>query len=335
MPLMNSRYLVRLTALSLGSLLVVACDPSDSESADNTTTTTTTTAAGGAGGGDGGAGGATTSTGGGGATAHAYSVEYVESAAGLHVGKSQVQIKLMDGEHKPATGLASSIVLEPMMDMGMMAHGAPVPIDAVSESATPGTYDCTLYFPMASVDASNNPAGQWTLGVDVGSAHAGQVDLTVGLAKGTSTTHVMLKNSADTFMSHGSPKMRSYPLFADSLESAGGGDVTFKVFVATIQEGAKVWPPVTVGLELVDETGAEVQLTIQSLKLQASTDGATWTPMNCDATARCGATLKGLSSGVQGSVFVKMAVNDKDYTTDGNAPDAGKGNGFATFKVTP
>lgn len=241
----------------------------------------------------------------------------------------------MAHDHHPATGLASSISLKPMMDMGMMAHGSPVPIDAVSESATPGTYDCTLYFPMASVDASNNPAGQWTLDVGVDSVSAGVLDLTVGLAEGTSTTHVMLKNASDTFMSQGSAKMRSYPLFADSIEPAGNGDFTFKVFVATIQEGAMVWPPVTVGLELVDKTGENVQLKIQTLDLQASTDGTTWTPMTCDAASRCGAALSGLSASVEGKVFVKMAVNGKDYTTDGDAADPGKSNGFASFTVTP
>jgi hypothetical protein len=145
----------------------------------------------------------------------------------------------------------------------------------------------------------------------------------------------MLKNATDTFMSHGSVKMRSYPLFADSIEPAGNGDFTFKVFVATIQEGGMVWPPVTVGLDLVDESGANVQLTIQTLDLLASTDGTTWTPMTCDPTSRCGAALSGLSAGVTGKVFVKMAINEKDYTTDGDAPDPGKSNGFATFTVTP
>lgn len=333
---MNTRSWSFIVALTLSSLTVAACDSSESEttSTNTTSSSSTTTGAGGAGGG----GGATTSTsvtdsgGAGGGLADGYLVEYVASSPALHVGKGSFQIKLMTGGHQPATGLASSIGLAPMMDMGMMAHGSPVPIDAVTESATPGVYDCTLYFPMASVDASGNPAGQWTVDVAVGLIPAGKLDLTVGRAEGTSTTHVMLKNSADTIMGKNGQTMRSYPLFADSLAPADGGDFRFQVFVATIQEGAMVWPPVTVGLELVDSEGT-VQRTIESLDLQASTDGATWFPMDCDASSRCGANLGGLSAGVAGKVFVKMAVNGADYTTDGEAP--GASNGYASFTVTP
>jgi hypothetical protein len=68
--------------------------------------------------------------------------------------------------------------------------------------------------------------------------------------------------------------------------------------------------------------------------MQASTDGATWTPMTCGVTARCKASLSGLGKGAKSDVLIKLAVNGVDYTTDGNAVDPTQKNGFATFSVT-
>lgn len=243
-----------------------------------------------------------------------YAVSAAEGA--LTVGKSTVQLRVTRGG-APATGLAHTIKIAPVMVMSKMTHGNPVPVDAVRETATPGTYDATLFFTMASVDASGNPAGQWKLNVAIGAEAPVSLDVTVKPAAGADTTHVMLKNASDTITAMGSPKPRNYALFRDTFAA---DRVT--VFVATVLEGMMVWPPVTTGLKLTDA------LTIESLELAASTDGATWAPMTCDATARCTAAVA-----LASSVKVKLKINGKDYTTDGEAP--GETNGAATFKVTP
>lgn len=262
-----------------------------------------------------------------------YTVEYVDNPVGLHTGKSQFQLKITNkGDGKPATGLAASIKLDPVMKMSMMSHGNPVPADAVKESATPGTYDCALFFTMASVDMNGNPQGQWTLKVRVGTFDAAPIALTVKMPMGTDTTHAMLRSSTDMIAGMGGAKMRSYPLFRDTLVADQGG-YAFKTFLATVQEGLMSWPPVTVGLTLVDQGGTTTQLTVATVELAASTDGATWVPMPCDAMSRCAATVTGLSKGVAGKVFVKLKLNGQDYTTDGSALDPGKN--VATFSVTP
>ena len=271
------------------------------------------------------------------AATQGYAVEYVADPAGLHVGKSHFQLKITNkADGTPAAGLASTIQLTPKMTMTTqsmtMSHGAPVPVDAVAESSVTGTYDCTLFFQMASVDGQGNTLGSWTLDVTIGSADTGSIDLTVTPPAGTDTADVMLRNSSDTIAAMGGTKMRPYPLFRDTLAAAQGG-YGFTAFLATEQEDAMVWPPVTVGLELVDTSGTVVQLTVQSLDLQASTDGTTWVPMPCDATSRCAATLTGLSQAVPRSVYVKTKINGNDYTTDGNALDPSKN--LATFVVTP
>jgi hypothetical protein len=302
---MTHRSSIRFLFLTAATTLSMACGSSDDSS--------------------GGAGGS--------GAVDGHSAKLLADSSALRVGKSQLQIELTESPAgTPATGLASAMKLAPLMTMSMMKHGAPVPVDAVTESATPGTYDCTLFFPMASVDASGDPQGSWSLDVGVGDELAGSFDLTVPPAAGPDTTHVTLKNAADAIGSDGMSKPRNWFLFRDSLVAAGAGH-TFSVFVATVQEGMMVWPPVTVGLELVDSTGAE-QLTVQSLEVSASTDGNDWVPLTCDAKARCSGALEGLKSGASGEIRVKLAVNGTDYTTDGSPPDTNKQNAFATFTVT-
>lgn len=252
----------------------------------------------------------------------AYEVKLVGS--GLTVGKTHFQLRVTRSDGKPATGLASEIHLSPHMEMEKMSHGNPVPPDAVKESAEPGLYDVTTFFTMASVDSSGNPTGKWTLNVSVGSAAPVVVPIEVALATGAATTHVILRNASDTITTMGMAKMRSWVLFRDVVESG-----KLVLFLATVQDGMQVWPPVTTGLKLVDGTGKE-QLTVGTLSLSASSDGTSWTPMTCDEKARCTASL---STG--SAVTVKMQVNGKDYTTDGAAPDATKKNDVARFVVTP
>lgn len=314
---MTTRRFTRFLALPLSTLMVAACSASDptpaASPADSGTPDTTPD-------------GATSTT--------DYTVDYVAASAGLHTGKSQFQLEIKNKrDGSPATGLAASIELEPLMKMSsMMSHGNPVPADAVKESSTPGLYDCTLFFTMASVDMNGNPQGQWSLKVRVGTFDAAPIDLTVKPPAGADTTSVMLRNSSDMIASMGGAKMRSYPLFRDTLVAGQSGYV-FTTFLATIQEGGMVWPPVTPGLKLVDEGGTTVQLTVQTVELEASADGATWAAMPCDAMSRCAATVTGLSKGVAGKIFVKMKLNGHDYTTDGAALEPGKN--LATFSVTP
>lgn len=262
-----------------------------------------------------------------------YTLKYASAGDGLRVGRGAFQLQI---EHKgaPATGLGSSLSLRPVMTMPNMAHGAPVPIDAVRESATPGTYDCTLFFPMASVDASGSPVGEWSVKVASGAGELGSITVPVRPALGVDTTHVMLKNAADKVQTMGSAMPRSYPLFRDGLALEADGRWAFRVFVASIQEGNMVWPPVKPGLVLVDAAG-KPQFTIQTVALEASSDGVTWSPMPCDSASRCEAKLTGLARGVVGKVHVKLTINGLPYTSDGMPPDDGKNNGFAIFAVTP
>lgn len=263
-----------------------------------------------------------------------YDVELVTGQMGLQTGKSTFQLKITNRSGSAATGLASSIKLYPIMYMSGYDHSNPVPSDAVTESSTPGTYDCTLYFTMASTDASGMSMGQWELQVTVGDSDTVKVNMDVAMAMGSDTVRATLKNSSDMYTSRSgqSPSMRSYFLFKDAVTAAMNGQYKFKLFLATVQDGMLDFPPLTVGTVLKNASGT-TQLTVNSLELQASTDNSTWTTMSCDSTARCDATLSGLTSGVAGKVYVKMKINGVDYTTDGSA--ASGTNAYASFTVTP
>ncbi len=330
----NPRMITRaLASLFVTSLLVAGCgsDDSDATGTGGAAGAGGVAGSGGAAGGGGSAGvsGGGGSAGSGGTTASGYAVKVVANPAGLRVGKSQFQLEVTTkADGKPATGLAPTLGLNPVMQMGQMAHSAPVPIDAVKESATPGTYDATLFFSMAS-----GTMGGWSLKVSAGKDAIDTLPITVDEASDTDTTHTSLKNAADTIKTPmGSDKPRNWFLFRDTLTAVSGGH-DLELFLATVQDGNMVWPPVTVGLKLVDGAGKE-QLTVTSLGVQVSTDGATWAPMACGATARCKAKVSGLTQGAKSDLFVKLAVNGTDYTTDGAAVDSTKKNGFATFSVT-
>lgn len=299
-------------AVLLICLAPFGCGSSDAESGG--------AAGGGGAAGAGGAGGG--GLGGAGATTSGYSAKLV--SAEPTVGKSRFQLALTtlpDGQ--PATGLGPAIDIAPVMDMGGHAHGSPVPLDAVQESATAGTYDIELFFSMA---------GAWKLDVTVGDVAAGSFAANVQAPPGPDTTHVSLKSEKDTIKTPmGHDKPRNWYLFRDGL-SAASGKHTFTVFLATVQQDAMLWPPATVGLKLVDGAGEE-QLVVHSLEVLGSVDGQSWVALSCDPLSRCSGTLEGLASGVQ-DIFVKLAVNGSPYTTDGAAPDAVSANEFATFVVT-
>jgi hypothetical protein len=265
----------------------------------------------------------------GGSGASGYNVTITEPATGFVTGKSEFQIavtKKSDGS--PATGLASQIVLYPLMHMSTMNHSSPVPADAVTESSTPGVYDCTVFFLMATMSATE----YWDLQVTL-SGETATFNPNVGMAMGSDTVRATLKNNSDMIMSmDGAMSARSYYLFKDDATvGTHGGE--FTIFLATQQEGLMMMPPVVAGMSMMDMNNQNVQMTVTSLDLSASIDGTTWEAMTCDANARCSVHIHELVAGTASTVYVKMNINGNDYTTDGSAVSST--NGYATFTVTP
>jgi hypothetical protein len=248
---------------------------------------------------------------------------------GFVTGKSAFQIKVTKkSDGSPATGLASKIVLYPLMHMTTMSHTSPAPPDAVTESPTPGVYDCTVFFLMATMSATE----YWDLQVTLDGVTT-TFNPSVVMAMGSDTTRATLKNNSDMIMSMGGGmSTRSYYLFNDGATvGVHGGE--FTIFLATQQEGLMAMPPVVAGMSIMDMNNQHAQMTINSMELSASIDSMEWGPMTCDANARCFIHIHELVAGEAATVYVTMKINGNDYTTDGSAVSGA--NDYATFTVTP
>lgn len=258
-----------------------------------------------------------------------YNVELLQPEMGFVTGKSAFQVKVTKkSDGSPATGLASQITLYPLMHMSTMNHSAPVPVDAVTESPTPGVYDCTVFFGMATMSATE----YWDLQVTLDGVTT-TFNPNVTMAMGSDTVKATLKNNSDMIMGMtGAMSARGYYLFKDDVTvDEHGGE--FTIFLATTQEGLMAFPPVTVGMSIMNMGNTSVQMTINTLELTASIDGMNWEAMACDSSSRCTIHIHELVAGSSSTVYVKMKVNGNDYTTDGAA--ASGSNDYATFNVTP
>lgn len=250
-----------------------------------------------------------------------YIVEYVPGMMAASQGKTTFKIKLSNLDGSAASG--KTITLMPKMYMASMSHSTPV--DTVVESATPGTYDCTVYYLMAS----GSGMGIWEMKVMIGMETATFYP-PVAMSMGT-TSRATLKGLSDvigSMMGMGTSK-RTYYIFNDS--STFGMSSTLKLFIAAADDSMMMkFPAVSVGSTLHNEMN--VARTVATMTVAASTDnGTTWSDLTSSATGHWSVSgLTGLAAG--GTVRVRITVDGEQKTTDGTAAVAGT-NDFATFTV--
>jgi hypothetical protein len=233
---------------------------------------------------------------------------------GATQGKTAFRIKLSNrSDGSAATGRSISLV--PLMHMATMSHSAPV--DVVVESATPGTYDCAVFYQMASGPGM----GIWELKVSTGGENAVFYP-PVAMAMGT-TSRATLKGVADMIGSSGTVK-RTYNLFND--DSTFGMSSSFKLFIAASDDSMMMHFPV------VSLNSSLTGLTVNTMIVEATTDGgATWYSLTDNGGGHWSvAGLTGLASG--GTVKVRVKINGEQKTTDGNAAIPGT-NDAATFTI--
>ncbi len=255
------------------------------------------------------------------ALTNSYRVEYIPGMMAATQGKTAFKIKITNrSDGSPATGLTVSLM--PMMHMATMGHSTPV--DSITENGD-GTYSCAVYYLMASGPGM----GYWELQVMIGGMMGETVTFypAVAMAMGSTTTRATLKGQNDIISSMTGTEKRSYYLFNEGLIDTTG----FNLFIAA-KDSMMSFPAVSGGTTLHDDTGAAWNA--NPVAVSASTDGATWTA----ATDKTGghwsvSGLSGLSSGVTGTIYVKLNVNGEDKTTNGNA--ASGTNSYASFTVTP
>lgn len=252
------------------------------------------------------------------ATSHreaTYVIEYLPGARPAQVGKTTFQLRVsLAADGTPVTG--KTITLTPRMHMPTMWHGSPV--GGVVESATPGTYDATMYYLMAS----GPTMGFWALGVTVsggGVAEGTTFHPAVGMAMG-STAMARLYGVADTIagsMGSPTPQVRGYQLFLEGLTGTDPKTLTLRITGVDDPEKT-IFTPVGVGAVLHDATGAAVPVT--AVTVEGSSDaGVTW---QAGAMGEAGTwsipNLAGLAAG--GTVQVRLVVNGETKTGANGTP---------------
>jgi hypothetical protein len=263
------------------------------------------------------------------ALTNTYRVEYIPGTMGAFIGKTMFKIRITDRTTgSPATGLvgANALALMPTMHMATMTHGTPV--DVITEdSANPGTYNCSIYYLMASGPSM----GFWELKIMIGSGMAETATFypKVGMAMGSDTIVQRLYGPADIISMPSGTQYAKYVLFRNGMVNASTG--TLNLLIAHTENMMMNFKLVSLGSVLSSPTG-----TVTSMVVTAATDAAFTSPVSGVDGGNGHWSLpgiSGLSSGVSTTIYVKLRVNDEDKTTDGL--DATGANSYTPFVVTP
>jgi hypothetical protein len=265
--------------------------------------------------------------------ASTYLVEYIPGTtmsgtmADATTGKTTFKLRVRNrSTFAAASGL--SIQLIPTMHMATYEHGTPA--DVVKESATPGTYDCAIYYLMAS--GTGMMGGYWDLQVKIGTETATFYP-SVGMAMGTDTIRATLKGQSDDLISSTTgTSFRSYYLFKD-------GDATntsINLFLAANGNMSQSpYPMIYSGATLTNHQN--VAWTVSSVLVEGTTDtSSSWqTGTNTAGDGHWLVSGLSLTSSVTNTVYVRMTVNGTVKTTDGLVSNGSGTNTYATFTVTP
>lgn len=260
-----------------------------------------------------------------------YLVEYIPGTtmggtmADATTGKTTFKLRVRNRSTFAAEpGL--SIQLIPTMHMASYSHGTPV--DVVKESSTPGTYDCTIYYLMAS--GTGMMGGYWDLQVKIGSETT-MFYPSVGMAMGTDTVRATLKGQSDDLISSTTgTSFRSYYLFKDGNAT----NTSINLFLASNGNMSQSYPAIYSGATLTNNQN--VAWIVSSVLVEAATDTwATW-QAGTNAAGDGHWLVSGLSltSSSTNTVYVRMSVNGTVKTTDGLVSNASLTNTYATFTAT-
>ena len=263
--------------------------------------------------------------------ASTYLVEYIPGTtmsgtmSDATTGKTTFKLRVRNrSTFAAASGLTMTVY--PLMHMSTMSHSAPA--DVVTESSTPGTYDCAMYYLMAS--GTGSKGGYWELQVKIGSETATFYP-SVGMAMGTDTLRATLYGSDDVVSTMtGTPQYNKYYLFNDGPVSAA--TPTFSLFISHSEDMIMSFKPAYVGAAMSSPTGL-----VTSMTVTASQDAAFTSPLSAVHSGNGHWTVSGLTGLVSSqttTIYVKMDLNGQDKTTDGMVSSPTSTN-YATFIVTP
>lgn len=249
-----------------------------------------------------------------------YKVEYIPGT-GMNApvqGKTSFQLKISkQSDGSAATGLNPSLAMTMHMTNGD-SHATPV--DSVKESGTPGTYDCTAYYLMAS----GPTMGTWEMNVTVANETT-TFNPDVAMAMGNDTVRATLYGADDVLGNTSGVSYNKYYIFRDGMISASMP--TLKLYISHSENMMMDFKAVSVGSVLSSPTG-----TVASMIVLASMDSSFASSATVAATDNASGHwsvpgLTGLVSGQTSTVYVKLNVNEQ-VKTSGTVD-------YATFVVTP
>jgi len=263
------------------------------------------------------------------ALTNTYRVEYLPGMMSASMGKTMFKIRITDRTNgNPVTGLVgtNALTLMTKMHMPTMSHGTPVDV-IIEDGAHPGTYNCTIYYLMASGPAM----GFWELKVMIGSGMSETSTFypKVGMAMGSDTIVQRLYGPSDIVASGMSgTQYTKYVLFRNGTVDAATG--TLNLLIAHAENMMMNFKPLSVGSVLSSPTG-----TVMSMVVSAATDTAFTSPVSGvdGGNGHWSLAVGGLSSGVATTIYVKMNVNGENKTTNGTT--ASGANAYTSFVVTP
>jgi hypothetical protein len=261
-----------------------------------------------------------------------YLVEYIPGTtmagtmADATTGKTTFKLRIRNrNTFAAASGL--SITLYPLMHMSTLNHSTPM--DTVKESGTPGTYDCTVYYLMAS--GTGMMGGYWDLQVKIGTEIVTFYPA-VGMAMGSDTVRITLKGQNDDLISlMTGTALRSYYLFKDGAATT----TQVNLFLAAQGNMMTTYPSIFTGATLTNEQNAPFSVTSALVEATTNTLSSWLTGTNPAGDGHWIVSGLTLTSSVTNTVYVRVTVNGAVKTTDGLVSNASLTNTYAAFTVTP
>ncbi len=264
-----------------------------------------------------------------------YLVEYASSETGSIEGKTAFKLKITDkATELPAPGMTLSLM--PVMRMASgMTHASPH-AGCQENPATPGEYECTVYYLMPSVMSHGKSMGYWRLKIIINGNDNDPVIFTpkVGMTMGD-IVKARLKGQAGsdmiTLSMTGASESRNYYLFKDGLQKIENGHA-LTLFIAA-QENMMNYPAMQEGLIL--NPGTSHGLTVASVSVEISSDGGGhWiTASNIGSGLWQAQGITGMAAGERHELYIRLSINGEQKTTNGLAPSAD--NSHAILALTP
>ena len=250
---------------------------------------------------------------------------------GASEGKSTFTLNVKDTD-----GIAVNSVVPMMMPMMTMTNGHQhsTPNLGCEETDADGDAECTLYFSMAS----GPTMGVWNLGFTLPDSEQTVTEFTpdVAMAMGD-TVKAKLKGIDDTIAGMemdgmAMPASREYQIYNNGLTGMGDNR-SIELFIAA-KESMMSYPAL-VQNQVLNDGSTDYELTPTTIEVKVSTENSDWV----DATTLGegiwqASSLTGLVDNQQAILYVKLAVNGEDKTTNGEIVDGANASAQFTLKMT-